>query len=564
MVLGPDRYTVNKAGWRIRLRKLATLLWLQATITGAIAIVTERQTPIQEGVVILDNLRFQKLYGSQSYGLFVNISIGFPLQEVTVQLNGGGLTWVPSSYTISDYNCRGSLDCDIIQSYGAYNPSLSTTSEAIDIIGAINTQVSVNGDMTYDTLSVGGIRIGGFPFMAAVIFSDVPPLGLGASPGSFGITKGSSDGTDDLRLEIKSLGTLQAIYDAQRIEVMGFAMYYDAYEANSSQITLGAVDTEKYEAPIVTYTQRTQREVGRFNTRKVSFSKFLSDDQPIVFENLRTTIVIGDSNIRFPDRLRESVLLALNATSSGLEWYVNCETAEKLNFSLDFEFDDHVNITLTAKDLIGRVEERVGAQEDLGCKVFLDTLEDDGEFIPENAAAMYLGIPFMRVAYVWVDYQNNQTSVAKAKQRVANSNIVKIEKGGIKATLEKDNVGRGPIGNGTEEEPPSEVSDEHEPEDENNKLPIAAIAGGLVGGIAVLGVIGYLLFVWWKKKRQQLPEIPPVPMEELGGHEKFELDPGHKRSELPDAGQEGYHRELPADYEQPRELPGQPTLAELT
>ncbi|EGX48345.1 hypothetical protein AOL_s00080g315 [Orbilia oligospora ATCC 24927] len=417
--------------------------------------------------------------------------------------------------------------------------------------------------MAYDTLSVGGIRIGSFPFMAAVVFSDVPPLGLGASPGSFGVTEGSPDGTDDLRLEIKSLGTLQAVYDAQRIEVMGFAMYYDAYETNSSQITLGGVDTEKYEAPIVTYTQKTQREVGRFNTRKVSLSKSPGDNQPVVLENLRTTILIGDSNIRFPDRLRNSVLLALNATSSGLEWYVNCETAEKLNFSLDFEFDDRVNITLTAKDLIGRIEERVGAQEDLGCKVFLDTLEDDGEFIPENAAAMYLGIPFMRVAYVWVDYQNNQTSVAKAKQRVANSNIVKIEKGGIKATLEKDNVGRGPIGNVTEEEPPSESSDEHEPEDENNKVPIAAIAGGLVGGIAVLGVIGYILFVLWKKKHQQLPEIPPVPMEELGGHEKFELDPGHKRSELPDAGREGYHRELPADYEQPRELSGQPTLAEL-
>ncbi|KAF3282348.1 hypothetical protein TWF970_001759 [Orbilia oligospora] len=426
------------------------------------------------------------------------------------------------------------------------NPSLSTTSEPIDIIGAINTRVDVNGEMAYDTLSVGGIRIGSFPFMAAVVFSDVPPLGLGASPGSFGVTEGSPDGTDDLRLEIKSLGTLQAVYDAQRIE-----------------ITLGGVDTEKYEAPIVTYTQKTQREVGRFNTRKVSLSKSPGDNQPVVLENLRTTILIGDSNIRFPDRLRNSVLLALNATSSGLEWYVNCETAEKLNFSLDFEFDDRVNITLTAKDLIGRIEERVGAQEDLGCKVFLDTLEDDGEFIPENAAAMYLGIPFMRVAYVWVDYQNNQTSVAKAKQRVANSNIVKIEKGGIKATLEKDNVGRGPIGNVTEEEPPSESSDEHEPEDENNKVPIAAIAGGLVGGIAVLGVIGYILFVLWKKKHQQLPEIPPVPMEELGGHEKFELDPGHKRSELPDAGREGYHRELPADYEQPRELSGQPTLAEL-
>ncbi|KAF3221494.1 hypothetical protein TWF106_006094 [Orbilia oligospora] len=552
MALGPDRYTVNKARWWTHLRKLATLLWLQATITGAIAIVTERQTPIQEGVVILDNLKFQKLYGSQSYGLFVNISIGFPLQEVTVQLNGGGLTWVPSSYTISDYNCRGSLDCDIIQSYGAYNPSLSTTTEAIDVIGAINTQVLVNGDLTYDTLSVGGIRIGGFPFMAAVIFSDVPPLGLGASPGSFGITKGSSGGTDDLRLEIKSLGTLQAIYDAQKIDVKGFAMYYDAY------------DTEKYEAPIVTYTQKTQQEVGRFNTRRVSFSKSPNDNQPIMFENLRTTIVIGDSNIRFPDILRESVLLALNATSSGLEWYVNCETAEKLNFSLDFEFDDRVNITLTAKDLIGRVEERAGVQKDLGCKVFLDTLEDDGEFIPGNPTTMYLGIPFMRVAYVWVDYQNNQTSIAKAKQRVANSNIVKIEEGGIKVTLEKDNVGRGPISNGTEEEPPPKGSDERKPRDENNKVPIAAIAGGLVGGIAVLGAIGYLLFVLWKKRRQQLPEIPPVPMEELDGHQKVELDTGHKTSELPDVGQEGYLRELSADYEQPRELSGRPTPAELS
>ncbi|KAF3220673.1 hypothetical protein TWF679_008869 [Orbilia oligospora] len=419
-------------------------------------------------------------------------------------------------------------------SYGAYNPSLSTTTEAIDVIGAINTQVLVNGDLTYDTLSVGGIRIGGFPFMAAVIFSDVPPLGLGASPGSFGITKGSSGGTDDLRLEIKSLGTLQAIYDAQKIDVKGFAMYYDAYGRSSA---------DEFE-PDNPWGRRYRK--------------------PIMFENLRTTIVIGDSNIRFPDILRESVLLALNATSSGLEWYVNCETAEKLNFSLDFEFDDRVNITLTAKDLIGRVEERAGVQKDLGCKVFLDTLEDDGEFIPGNPTTMYLGIPFMRVAYVWVDYQNNQTSIAKAKQRVANSNIVKIEEGGIKVTLEKDNVGRGPISNGTEEEPPPKGSDERKPRDENNKVPIAAIAGGLVGGIAVLGAIGYLLFVLWKKRRQQLPEIPPMPMEELDGHQKVELDTGHKTSELPDVGQERYLRELSADYEQPRELSGQPTPTELS
>ncbi|KAK6505565.1 hypothetical protein TWF481_007459 [Arthrobotrys musiformis] len=503
--------------------------------------VTERQTSTQEGVIVLDNLKLQR-YGDWPYGFFVNISIGVPPQEVIVQLTGGGITWVPDSET----QCiRETLKCEIIHSYGAYNQSLSDTSRFIPIDGGFRSKTTIEGHFIYDTLLWGGIQMGGFPFLATTVFSDVPQLGLGASPRHFSyLTKD----TDAYKFEGKSLGTLQAIFDARRIGVMGFAMYYDAYEVNSSQIMLGAIDTEKYEAPIVTYTQETQKEVGRFTTRRFSFSRYIGDDKTVEIDNLKTAIALGDSNIRFPDFIQNLILVAMNASQSNVGWYVNCEAAEKLDLSLDFEFDD-INITLTAKDLIGRIEERTEAQEDLECRVFLDTLEYGGELLDEESADIYLGIPFLRVAYVWLDYQNNQTSLAKARQRIAISNIVKIEKGGITTTLAKQNFTS--VRNGTGEGPPPGGGNG----DGSSKPPVAAIAGGSVGGIVVLGAIGYLAFVFWLRKRKQ-PEIPLVPMGELEGRQKFELGPDHGKSELPDGGQELYRRELPADHEYPTELPG--------
>ncbi|KAF3317624.1 hypothetical protein TWF173_010392 [Orbilia oligospora] len=344
-------------------------------------------------------------------------------------------------------------------------------------------------------------------------------------------------------------------------------------DKNSSQITLGGVDIAKYEAPMTVFTPR-HIDGGSVIFEKVSVV-YLTEDNSLNYvvqnRNIGDAIVyflIGDPDIRVPGYLRSPILQSLEAyelierNSNDSVWYMDCERIGYRQISLKFEFQ-RKSITLTTKDLVGKVELKAGDwwfnssvpySKKEACRIFVSPSESYRDATNDDIkeGSIFLGHPFLRFAYMWFDYQNGQIGLAKAKQGVGISNITKIQEDGIIATVGRS--GAIVFGDSTSSQPNVKV-----------------IVGSAIGGIMIVGAIGSLVF-WFVLRKQKTPEIPPVPTTELEleGQAKFEMPANHGNcevvgsggypNELPEENQQEYRRELPASHAFPAELPGSTVL----
>ncbi|KAF3140783.1 hypothetical protein TWF594_006282 [Orbilia oligospora] len=500
---------------RLFLLILLYLLALPPVATTLETSVTVRQDAAQPGIVVLDDLKIQEsfvLFPSDSYMAAMIWSYGF-LVNISI---GDDVGWVPIKF--NDSPCDAPTQCYIVNTYGIYNQVLASSSRVSIYSGPSQGGFDdfAEGFPASGKLGLGGFQLDNFTFIAARFFVRIPKLKLGMKA------------LDTIRVrrnqEIPGLGFLAALWRQGLIEVMGFGMYYDAYNINSSQITLEAVDTEKYDRPIVTYEWSSRNEVGGLLTRR--FSSSVGDTVVFSSTNQRTFVVPSEPNIRIPKVYRDYILESINGHLDSDEIpYVDCRAAENTKFSLEFEFD-RINITLTAKDLIGRVSKANKTQ----CRVFVESSEDGRIIYDGISASLYLGIPFLRVAYVWLDYQNSPTSLAKARRRVTTTNFVKVDKGGIISALQKQKVASS----------------------EARRLSVLDMAPLLAAIGVCLGI-----FVFWAisiSKKQKRDILPPAG--ELDRLEQQETAAAHGKSEV--SGSQDCVQELQGDYDHPVELYGQP------
>ncbi|EPS37580.1 hypothetical protein H072_8721 [Dactylellina haptotyla CBS 200.50] len=251
---------------------------------------------------------------------------------------------------------------------------------------------------------------------------------------------------------------------------------------------------------MITYSSPTRDDVGALVAQTLTAS--VGHDLLFVVTKQTTVIALEEPSIVMSDYLRIPLLKALGTYQEpDLAW----------------------------ENFIGRVPE-VNRTE---CKVFIDPSDDDilPRYGRNSSSNIYLGIPFLRVAYVWMDYENNHTSIAKAKQGVAANKFIKISKEGIMATLGGQNY--------------------NSSESPQANIPVLAIAGGSVGGVVILlGFVGY--FTLWRKKKN-IPDVPPPPLRELEGVQRHEMTAGHGQSEI--LGSTEFCKELAADHVYPVELP---------
>ncbi|KAF3152094.1 hypothetical protein TWF594_005846 [Orbilia oligospora] len=265
---------------------------------------------------------------------------------------------------------------------------------------------------------------------------------------------------------------------------------------------------------MVTYNWPRQKLVtgGGVMTASVGFSR--NGTLETVLNNQPTIISLGQPTIGLPAQLLNTILKNVNAVESkekdGL-WSIECEKIKDMDLSLDIRFE-RLNITLTAEDFMVKVPkpsnlQGEGDDEEEGddCRIFLESSEQNNDY---GVATIYLGIPFLRKAYVWMDYQNNQTSIAKSKQRVTNSTLISIGSDGIFYTFGDQKYGS--------------------PDEE-------MIIGATIAGAAVLTAVGVLVLAVLVGSRAEIPQLPPVP--ELEGAERCELNADHGWSEV--VGSEG-------------------------
>ncbi|KAF3104206.1 hypothetical protein TWF102_000100 [Orbilia oligospora] len=554
-------------GWKTRL--LTLILDVQILIGAVIAeldVQVVRQNATGKGVVVFSNITLQP-YGGSSYGFLVEAPIGTPPQTVTLRLTGEWINWIPSYFksTLSvPPNCS-IISCTVydVEKYGVYNGSMSSTYREPGPPIQQNFSTLRGGWITYDRLSMGDLRLSSLPFIAAEVSNEFPQLGLGMRYVDW-LNSNRGD---------ENLGLLQAVFKEGLIEVEGLGVYLGAYDENSSQITLGGIDIAKYEAPMTVFTPQ-HIDGGSIIFEKVSVV-YLTEDSSLNYviqnRNIGDAIVyflIGDPDIRVPGYLRSPILQSLEAyelierNSNDSVWYMDCERIQYRQISLKFE-SQGMSITLTTKDLVGKVELKAGDwwfnssvpyPKKEACRIFVSPSESYRDATNDDIkeGSIFLGHPFLRLAYMWFDYQNGQIGLAKAKRGVGISNITKIQEDGIIATVGRS--GAIVFGDSASSQPNVKV-----------------IVGSAIGGIMIVGAIGSLVF-WFVLRKQKTPEIPPVPTTELEleGQAKFEMPAKHGNcevvgsggypNELPEEDQQEYHQELPASHAFPAELPGSTVL----
>ncbi|KAF3262346.1 hypothetical protein TWF192_007020 [Orbilia oligospora] len=350
---------------------------------------------------------------------------------------------------------------------------------------------------------------------------------------------------------------------------------------NSSQIILGGIDTANYEAPMLIYEHDSVTDVQNLTPTEVSI---VHTDGSNIKEGYRfpslkspsTVLLLGESDIRVPEYLYYWLIENMGATYQLLEqssnktmWFVDCLNANRIAVSLKIEFRN-INITLTAEHLIGKVNLSYGKWQYVegsyggsatgeACRIFV-SLSRDYDQINGNApeADIYLGDPFFRAAYVWFDYQNNQTGLAMPKQDVRASRITGIRADGVIATVGEE--GAAVLASNFTGYPSGIPGP-----------PVKVLAGTIVSGIIFIGVVASLVF-WFVLRKQNPPEMPPAPTAglELEGQAKLEMPAKHGNcevvgsggypNELPEEDQQEYRRELPASHASPAELPGSTAL----
>ncbi|EGX53581.1 hypothetical protein AOL_s00006g447 [Orbilia oligospora ATCC 24927] len=294
-----------------------------------------------------------------------------------------------------------------------------------------------------------------------------------------------------------------------------------------------------------------------------------------------TALLLGESDIRVPEYLYDWLIQRMGVTyqlreknSNKTIWYTDCLNANHITISLNITLRN-IHIALTSEHLIGKVDLSYGEWQHVGssygesatgeaCRIFLG-LSKDYERINANApkADIYLGDPFFRAAYVWFDYQNNQTGFAIPKQDVRASGITGIRADGIVATVGWN--GAAILA------PNTSYLSGWNPSKSGPRVNIQVLAGSIVAGLIFIGAVASWAF-WLVLRKQNAPEMPPAPTAglELEGQAKFEMPAKHGNcevvgsggypNELPEEDQQEYRRELLASHAFPAELPGSTIL----
>ncbi|KAF3217300.1 hypothetical protein TWF679_002316 [Orbilia oligospora] len=545
---------------------LSIWIWVVGSITSIDAKLAERMDLSRKPAIIIEDIKFASyrvldvnpgVNGSfeivsykDVYGMMVDVEVGTPPQEVTLRLSGGSSTWIPRDINFgapggfnTSQRCR--RVCSLIESYGGYIQNRSVTWEKVRGLLKPEEHVSLShpidsyeGQYLSDTFFWGDqsekspsqaypYTIDDFLFLAADEFNSTGELGLGLL--DFTGELGGFGGKEFLRRIVERYSTSGSL-------VMGFSVYYDAYDINSSEITFSTIDINKYQLPMVTYTWPPQRLVtgGGIMTASVGFS--MNGTLKTVLNNQPTIISLGQPTIGLPAQLLNTILKSVNAVESKVKdglWSIECGKIKDVDLSLDIRFEG-LNITLTAEDFMVKVpkpsnvvQEEGEGEENEDCRIFLESSEQNDDY---GVATVYLGIPFLRKAYVWTDYQNNQTSIAKSKQRVTNSTLVPISSAGIFYTFGDQRYGSPdeevrPLFGPSDYGPISTISDFS-----FDKPSMKMIIGATIAGAAVLTAVGVLVLVVLLGGRPEVPQVPPVP--ELGGAERCELNADHGWSEV--------------------------------
>ncbi|KAL7945067.1 aspartic peptidase domain-containing protein [Trichoderma barbatum] len=390
--------------------------------------IEKRHTPSlrRRAATIDGTLSNEKVQG----GYFINVQVGSPGQNLTLQLDTGSSdVWVPASTApICTETSQQNPGC----TFGSFNPDDSSTFSDVgrglfDITYVDGS--SSKGDYFQDTLHINGVTVDNLTM----------GLGLDSSISNGLVGVGYVNNEASLGTTRSTYPNLPVVLQQQKlINSVAFSLWLNDLDASSGSILFGGIDTEKYHGDLTkiniispnggkTFTQFAV-ELYQVQASSPSGTDTLGTSQ----DSLITVLDSGTTLTYLPQDMAEEAWREVGASWNdelGLA-IVPCSVGNTNGFfSFTFAGPDGPTINVTLSELVldlfsGGPPPQFPSGPNKGQSVC--------EFGIQNTtdAPYLLGDTFLRSAFVVYDLVNNEIALAPTNFNTTQSNVVPFPSSG--------------------------------------------------------------------------------------------------------------------------------------
>ncbi|KAK6523575.1 hypothetical protein TWF281_001556 [Arthrobotrys megalospora] len=442
------------------------------------------------------------------FGFYVDVLVGTPPQFFSLAFSTSSTTWLPSprNSTVKKFCDDNATGNEFWSCYydNFYQPNKSSTYEpkrgVLD--NYYGTGLFAKGTWGSDVFKINQLTIPNVSFGLANNFTSAAELGLGVD---FARTFSP----------YPSLPELMAMEGS--INLILYSIYINDIRNDGGEIFFGAIDEAKYEGTLTTFESNT---VGRVYIKGVYFldpdgtNSTLVDSEEIISTDVGD-IQLGTPSLWVPNNVYRRLIEKVPVTySTAYEAYtVDCSIADDDLGTVQFDLGDTI-ISVHTRQIL--VEYPTGSGT---CVLTLYQSEKSRSSSPD----FLLGTPFLRSAYTVFDYTNNRTSIAQSVFNSTSSTLREVPEGGIEAMPQRSGNPSG----GTPTETPTMTPSTGPnisgtgsptaiistvPSKSDDGVPVAAIVGGSLGGVAALIIAGVITWLLVTRRRKNTgPEMPLPP-----------------------------------------------------
>ncbi|EWC44308.1 hypothetical protein DRE_01134 [Drechslerella stenobrocha 248] len=441
-------------------------------------------------------------FAAPQFSYYVDLLVGSTHDFIRLRLSSDPFTWIPGPLPSRNFCANSDNDVQCIQSNfsGTFNPAGSSTFRNLSAtlnLTSSDPRYYALGYYGEDTVQIGQTEIVKVPIGIATSYTRTPQLGMGL---------GGSGSTQ------KTL--LQTMFDENVIDVIAYGLYLNDYDTNSSELTIGAIDTAKYDGGLLTFESAGTTTV-RLNN--LQYDSKNGGDPETLDRNWNANVEFSTGLLYFPNS-------PLNAIVRDVDAYLDANYGGYLtdckyrwsNKTIIFNFEG-MTINVPASQWIVPAYATTGVQAKLrnsetpACIALVDSMDNYSIAARAGYSAVF-GMPFVRATYIVHDFTNQQTSFAQAKLNTTDSKLTALGTDGVApfASVAPTTSGPGPSSTGTSGPSPSGES--------SSSSNTGPIVGGVVGGVAAVGIaIGAFFLIRRRGRTKPTPEPeqpPPPPMDQ--------------------------------------------------
>ncbi|KAK5992958.1 putative aspartic-type endopeptidase opsB [Cladobotryum mycophilum] len=369
------------------------------------------------------------LNNQQQGGYFVNVQVGSPGQQLTLQLDTGSSdVWVPyTGASICAQKTSQNPGCTL----GSFDPDKSDTFEDLGK-GSFSIKYVDNsyskGDYFQDVFQIGGATVKNLT-MGLGLSTTIPNglIGVGYTTNEASIAT-TGDTYPNLPVAMQQNGLIKTV---------AYSLWLNDLDASKGSILFGGIDTEKYVGGLTKLnlvSESSRKTVSEFAVQMYSLEAISPSGSDLFTSEEDTLVAVLDSGTTLtylPQDWAEQAWQEVGAVYDARSQLplLPCSFANSRgHFSFGFGGPNGPRINVTMDELVLDVTNGQQPKFDIG--PFKGQTICEFGILNQSAPPYLLGDTFLRSAYVVYDLVNNQVGIAATDFNATKSNIVPFPSNG--------------------------------------------------------------------------------------------------------------------------------------